>query len=117
MTSILVLESPRADGPAMEHRLVDLDLRWSELNEGALASDASYSSVIVIDDGGAGTVRRLLAAWRLRERRRHLCVGVLSYLDDTGARQADPLGAALNLMPRLRVDLQEEVICFEFQVD
>lgn len=114
MTTILVLEPPRVDEPAMEHRLVDLDLRRTEFNEGALGDDANYSSVIVVNDGGVDTVRRLLAALRLRERRHHLSVGVLSYVDGGGGACRR---AALNLEPRLTVDLQEEVICLEYQAD
>lgn len=115
MKPILLLGPDRPGGPTLERRHVDL-LRTT-LAEEAVANAAAYSSVIVINDGDAGTVRRLVKALQMHQREKHLCVGVLTYLSeaacDTG--RADLLPALASLGPPLSIELNGEVLSFEYQ--
>jgi len=106
---ILLLGPAAPGGPPQERWLVE----FRPLSEGeeAAAEAVDYSSVIVVNDGGAHTLRRLLAAFAMRERRRQLGIGVLWYLDEAD-KHLPPL---ISIGPRLRVELKEEVLQFEYQ--
>lgn len=101
MKPILMLGPERGRAPFLERG--HIDVCEAEQIDGFVANETAYSTVIVINDGGAGTVRRLLAALHMRERRKGLCVGVLSYLEQD------------SLDPRLRIEVKKEVLSFEYQ--
>lgn len=129
MKPILVLGPDRPGAASPERRQVDL--HRIALTGETVTNAASYSSVIVINDGGADTVRRLLLALRLRHQRQHLCIGLLSYVDESvrpekmfqvhpisgpgSPHPPDSLPAFLNLDPRLKIGLCGEVLSFEYQ--
>lgn len=122
MKSILVLVPERRGGPPP--RRCRVDLRHAVLAEAA-AGAAPCSSVIVVNDGGADTIRRLLAAIDMRQRREDLCIGLLTYIEEvTGAdavtwRGFGPpdlrLPALGELGPRLRVELDGRRLNLEYQ--
>jgi hypothetical protein len=114
MKPVLLLV-PDRDAPLRLRRDVEL------CPAGAICADTGYSSVIVVNDGGSGTVQRLREALALRERRRDLRVGVLTWLE------AQPGGAAIapgmplsvflgELGPELKVELKNQVLSVEYQV-
>ena len=106
---MLLLGPARPGGPPLERWLVEF--RLATPAEGAAIDGCDYSAVIVINDGGAHALRRLLAAFAMRERQEELRIAVLSYLDE-----ADPRHPALaELEPRLKLELKEEAIRLEYQ--
>ena len=127
MKPILVLGPAQDGAPWLERRQVGL--RRTELIEEAVADAAGYSSVIVINDRGAGTLERLLLALRLRRRRKPLRIGVLSYLDEAECRHIlaegnpaggpaaarEPQGALRAVDSRLKVELDGGVLSVEYQ--
>jgi len=115
---ILLLGPEQAGAPALERGHVDL-CRVAPSAEVAVGEDA-YDSVIVINDGGAGTIRRVQMALGMRCRGGRLAVGVLTYLavpafglDAGEAALADWLA----LWPQLRVELKEAMLNLEYQAD
>jgi hypothetical protein len=127
MKPILVL-GPEPVGAPPRERHVDVEHR-AALTEATAANGTAYSSVIVVNDGGADTVRRLLMALGMRRRRKHLCVGVLTYLDDEsvclegvahavadpGSDAVRPLSLLMDFAPGLRIELRGEVLKLEYQ--
>jgi len=109
MKPILLLGPAQPGGPPLERWLVEF--RPVTLAGAAAADAAGYSSVIVINDGGAHTFRRLLTAFEMREHQEQLGIAVLSYLDELDKR----LPALINLEPRLRFELKDEVLRLEYQ--
>jgi glycine cleavage system regulatory protein len=112
---ILVLGPERPGEPTLERQCVNL--HRTALAEAAVANAAAYSTVIVINDGDAETIRRLVQALEMRRSEKRLCIGVLTYLDDAtcDAPHEHAPAAIANLGTPLRVDLKEEVISFEYQ--
>ena len=109
MKPILLLGPADPGGPPLERWLVEF--RPLTLAEAAAADAVGYSSVIVVNDGGAHTFRRLLTAFEMRERQHQLGIGVMSYLDDVGQR----LPALISLEPRLRFELKDDALRLEYQ--
>lgn len=119
MKPILLLAPARAGVRQGRDRL---DLR--RVTRLDAVDDADYASVIVLNDGGAGTLRRLKLALALREHHKELRVGVLTYLEPVGegrgrgAVVADAPAAVLSeLGPELRVELKNQVLSLEYQAD
>lgn len=119
MKPILLLAPPRA-GLSQERRRLDL-LRVTRLDA---VDDADYASVIVLNNGGAETIRRLRLALALRERHKQLAVAVLTYLEpradaavsgETLAAAAAAPRALAELGPELFVELKDEVLSLEYQ--
>ena len=106
---MLMLGPARPGGPPLERWLVEF--RRALPDELAAPDSGDYSAVIVINDGGAHALRRLLAALEMRERREELRVAVLSYLDEADRRHP----ALAQLEPRLKLELKEEAIKLEYQ--
>jgi hypothetical protein len=109
MKPILLLGPAHPGGPPLERWLVEF--RPVPLAEAAAADAAGYSSVIVVNDGGAQTFRRLLTAFEMRERQEHLGIAMLSYLDELDRR----LPTLINLEPRLRFELKGDALRLEYQ--
>ena len=87
---------------------------------GAIDRDTEYASVVVLNDGRAGTVQRLREALALRDHRPELQIGVLSWLDTHSAASALALAASLSSAlgdpaPELKVELKEQVLSVEYQ--
>jgi N-acyl-L-homoserine lactone synthetase len=78
-----------------------------------------YDSVIVINDGGAGTIRRVQMALDLRGRGGRMSVGVLTYLAvPLGLDADDPaLAEWLEMWPQLKVELKDAMLSLEYQAD
>ena len=119
MKPVLLLAPPRP-GPTRARRR--LDLRRVTGLEGI--DDGDYGSVIVVNDGGAETIRRLRLALALREHHRRLPVAVLTYLrprpDGAAGRDALPApdmpqAALAELGPELSVELKDAVLSLEYQ--
>ena len=108
MKPMLLLGPARPGGSPLERWLVELR-RVMPAEQGAIDS-GDYSAVIVINDGGAHALRRLLAAFAMRERQEQLRIAVLSYLDEAGSPPA-----FTEFEPRLQLELGEEVIKLEYQ--
>jgi hypothetical protein len=122
MKPILLLAPPGA-GRTLERRRLDLrrDTRLDAVDE------ADYASVIVLNDGGAETIRRLRLALALREHHKQLPVAVLTYLEPGSAgAAADALAAGITaaaaphvalaeLGPELSIELKDEVLSLEYQ--
>lgn len=109
MKPMLLLGPAQPGGPPLERWLVEFR-RAMPAEQGAIDA-GDYSAVIVINDGGAHALRRLLAAFAMRERQEELRIAVLSYLNE-----ADPRHPALTeLEPCLKLDLKEEAIKLEYQ--
>ncbi len=129
MKPILLLGPDRPGGPTLERWHVNM--HRTTLAEETLANAPAYSSVIVINGGDAETVRRLLTALEMHQRDKHLCVGVLTYLDEAagadhltrdlfaispGSRPPDPLLPVLrDLGSRLRIELKDARLSLEYQ--
>lgn len=115
MKSILVLAPERPGVPQRERSRIDLQRTFP--GHAALPRDACYSSVIVVNDGGVDTVRRLRLAIGLRERQRQLCIGVLTYLVQSprAAGNGEPLPQLLQIQPGLQVQLDEHLLRLEYQ--
>ena len=115
MKPILVLGPAEPGAPSLEHGEVDLcrSPPPAEVVAGA------YDSIIVINDGGAGTIRRVQMALDLRGRGGRLSVGVLTYLAvPLGLDAGDPaLAEWLALWPQLKVELKEAMLNLEYQAD
>ena len=109
MKPMLLLGPARPGGPPLERWLVEL--RRAMPAEQAAIDAGDYSAVIVINDGGAHALRRLLAAFEMRERQEELRIAVLSYLDEANQRRP----ALMELDPRFKVEFKEETIRFEYQ--
>ena len=81
--------------------------------------------MIVVNDGGAETIRRLRVALALRQRcRQRLPVAVLTYLEPRrGGRDiladvaALPRDALAELGPELSVELKDAVLSVEYQAE
>jgi hypothetical protein len=123
MKPILLLAPARAGSP-QDRRRVDLR-RVTRLDA---VDDADYASVIVLNDGGAETIRRLRLALALRAQHEQLPVAVLTYLEPRGdvavadetlaaAAAAAPRLALAELGPELFVELKDEVLSLEYQAD
>ena len=118
MKPILLLAPPDAD-PAPQRRRLDLR-RVSRLDA---VDHAEYASVIVVNDGGAQTIRRLQLALSLRAHHKQLPVAVLTYLEpDAATPGAGQLAAAAapgvtlgELGPELFVELKDEMLNLEYQ--
>lgn len=118
MKPILLLAPPRAGVPR-ERRQLDLR-RVTRLDA---IDDADYDAVIVLNDGGAGTVRRLRLALALRAHHKRLPVAVLTYLPPDAPAPGDALAAAgavpdvalAELGPGLHVELKDAVLSLEYQ--
>jgi len=106
---MLLLGPARPGGPPLERWLVEF--RPVMPAEQAAIDGGDYSAVIVINDGGAHALRRLLAAFAMREQQEELRIAVLSYLDETDQRRP----ALTELQPRLKLELKEEAIRLEYQ--
>jgi hypothetical protein len=114
---ILVLGPELPGAPSLERGQVDL-CRVTPPAE--VVAGADYDSVIVINDGGAGTIRRVQMALDMRERGNRLAVGVLTYLavPALGLEGGDAaLANWLALWPQLRVELKEAILSLEYQAD
>ena len=96
--------------------LLGPDARWRvevrriTPGDDVVADPAAYSAVIVINDGDAGAVPRLMTACEMRRQREELRVGVLSYV---GGTERPPVPA--ELAPGLKVELDDEVLRVEYQ--
>lgn len=121
MKPVLLL-APSQVGPSRERRR--LDLRHVARTDAIDAAD--YASVIVLNDGGVDTLRRLQLALALRERHRELPVAVLTYLGRDESRRgagdllagaAGPRRALAELGPELFVELKDEVLSLEYQAE
>jgi hypothetical protein len=123
MKPILLL-APSGAGPTLGRRRLDLR-RVTRLDA---VDDADYASVIVLNDGGAETIRRLRLALALREHHKQLPVAVLTYLEPRGggAAAVDALAAGVTaaaaphvalaeLGPELSVEFNDEVLSLEYQ--
>jgi len=109
MKPILLLGPAQPGGSPLERWL--LEFRRVPCEEAAAGETTRYSSVIVINDGGAYTLRRLLMAFAMRERQEQLDIGMLSYLDEAENRPP----ALIALEPRLSIELKEETLRLEYQ--
>jgi hypothetical protein len=114
---ILVLGPEEPGAPSLERGQVDL-CRVSPPAE-VVAGAGVYDSVIVINDGGAGTLRRVRMALDMRGRGGPVSVGVLTYLVvPLGLDPADPaLADCLEMWPQLKVELKEAMLSLEYQAD
>jgi hypothetical protein len=117
MKPVLLLAPPRPGLPS--HRRFDL----RRVTRVDAVDTADYASVIVLNDGGADTIKRLQLALALREHHKQLPVAVLTYLEPR-AGPVDGLlaGAAVRpgvalaeLGPELFVELKDEVLRLEYQ--
>lgn len=127
MKPVLLLAPPRAGQPRERRRpdlrrVARLDLRRVARLDAI--DDADYASVIVVNDGGAETIRRLQLALALRKRQGRLPVAVLTYLEPRADGDATLAGAAA--APRfalaefgsdLFVELKDEVLTLEYQAE
>lgn len=122
MKPVLLLLPGEEGRAAHERHYVDV-LRDAAV-PGGVAHPGRYAAVLVLNDGGAGTMQRLRLALSLRDRHPQLQVGMLSYLGnapvDAAGRQAGgarwPLVLA-ELGPELKVELRDEVLSLEYQAD
>lgn len=126
MKPVLVLGPQPAGTPPLEQ--LRLEVHRTALTSPAVAADAAYSAVLVVDDASAATVQRLLLALRLC-RRRPARVGVLTYFDEAELRKVVagvppaagpgdlPLHDLLAREPRLRVGLGHGRLNVEYQAD
>lgn len=122
MKPVLLLAPPHAGVPQERQRL---DL-WRVTRVDAV-DDAEYASVIVLNDGGAETIRRLQLALALREQHKQLPVAVLTYLapppDGAPARDAladlaaAPAAVLAALGPELCVELKGQMLSLEYQAE
>lgn len=118
MKPVLVLGPPHAGAPSLERRQVDV-CRAGRLEQPVVAEDA-YSAVIVLNDGSAQAVRRMLLALAMRRSRPSLSVGVLTWLQggtvnvDLGTLHGAP-AAWVDTGERLRIELQGETLSLEYQ--
>jgi hypothetical protein len=103
--------------PSLERGQVDL-CRVPPPAE-VVAGAGVYDSVIVINDGGAGTIRRVQMALDLRGRGGRMSVGVLTYLAvPLGLDADDPaLAEWLEMWPQLKVELKDAMLSLEYQAD
>jgi hypothetical protein len=117
---LLLAPAPKRTGRRRERRRLDLR-RVARLDA---VDDADYASVIVLNDGGAATIRRLQLALALRAQHERLPVAVLTYLEPPDAAAAgDALAAAAaaprlalpELGPELFVELKDEMLSLEYQ--
>ena len=106
---MLLLGPARPGGPPLERWLVEF--RRALPDEQGAIDGSDYSAVIVINDGGAYALRRLLVALEMRARQEELRIAVLSYLNEADQRR--PVLAELE--PRLKVELKGEAIKLEYQ--
>ena len=118
MKPVLLL-LPGQRRPSRERRVVDLRRAAGAAGVG---DETDYASVIVVNDGRAGTVRRQQLALALRDRHRGLPIAVLTYLDrrlragaDAILAAAGPLPVLAELGPELKVELRNEVLSLEYQ--
>jgi hypothetical protein len=114
---ILVLGPEEPGAPSLVRGHVDL-CRVPPPAE-VVAGAGVYESVIVINDGGAGTIRRVQMALDMRGRGGPVSVGVLTYLVvPLGLDPADPaLAEWPSLWPQLKVELKEAMLSLEYQAD
>lgn len=119
MKPVLLLAPQRGGQPRERHRL---DLRRVARLDAI--DDADYASVIVVNDGGAETIRRLQVALALRKRQGRLPVAVLTYLEPRPGGDAALAGAApaprfalAEFGPDLFVELKDEVLTLEYQAE
>lgn len=96
MRPVLLLV-PDRDVPVRLRQTVDT------CSAGAIDRDTEYASVVVLNDGCAGTVQRLRQALALREHHPELQIGVLTWLDTR------------SVSPGLKVELREQVLSVEYQ--
>lgn len=100
-----------------------LDLRRDAADPSGVADAGKYGAVLVLNDGCAGTLRRLRLALALRDRHPQLQVGMVSYLENrpvdavtscvAGGVHA-PLALA-ELAPELKVEFKDRVLNLEYQ--
>jgi len=119
----VLLLAPACDGRPRERRQLDL---W-RVTRVDRVDGADYASVIVLNDGSAGTVRRLRQALALRAQHKELPVAVLTYLGPPRGAGASPDALANagprpdavlpELGPELYVELKDEVLSVEYQAD
>lgn len=116
MKRILVLGPEERGKPSLERGHVDL-CRLPPRVE-FVSGAGAYDSVIVINDGGADTIRRVQLALDMCGRRRPLAIGVLTYLA-APALGRDPGDAALAdwLGSQLRIEMKEAMLSLEYQAD
>ncbi len=116
MKRILVLGPEEPGEPSLERGHVDL-CRVAPTAH-AVGSPGAYQSVIVINDGGADTIRRVQMALDMRGRHRRAAVGVLTYLP-APALGPDPGEVALAdwLWSQLRIEMKEAMLSVEYQAD
>ena len=119
MKPVLLLAAPRA-GLRPERGRLDLR-RVARLDA---IDDADYDSVIVLNDGGVETIRRLQLALELRAHHKQLQVGVLTYLEPAGDGAgpdvlvgAGPAAVLSQLGPELCVELKDQVLSLEYQAE
>jgi hypothetical protein len=113
---ILVLGPEEPGEPSIERGHVDLCRTGSAAE--VVAGRAAYQTVIVINDGSAGTIRRMQVALDMRARHQRLAIGVLTYLA-APALGLDPGEVALAdwLRTQLRVEMKEATLSVEYQAD
>lgn len=115
MKPILVLAPPAPGLPRRERPRVDLRRAAGDVGP---VDPGGYSAVIVLNDGGAGTVGRLRRALALRQRDERLRIGVLTCLGGEAgkaAATASPQTVLQALGPELRVEMADQVLCLEYQ--
>jgi len=118
MKPILVLGPEEPGSPSQERGRVDFCR--IPCSAEFVAGDGMYGSVIVINDGGAGTIHRLQTALAMRGRGGRLPIGVLTYLaaPGLGVDAGDPApGDWLALWPQFRIDLKGPMLSLEYQAD
>ena len=118
MKPILVLGPEEPGAPALERGQLDL-CRVAPTAE-VVPGAGVYDSIIVINDGRAGTIRRVQMALGMRGRGKQLAVGVLTYLvvPALGLEAGDAANVDwAALWPQLRIELKEAILSLEFQAD
>ncbi len=113
MKPILVLGPEEPGAAALERGQLDL-FRVPATAE-VVTGAGVYDSVIVINDGGVDTIRRLLLALAMRRHCRELDVGVLTYLD--GHALDDSLAPLCRAAAPLRIELGPQGLNLEYQAD
>lgn len=118
MKPVLVLGPTREGTPSLERRHVDI-CRPARAEQ-AVINDAAYSAVVVINDGSAQAIQRLLQALAMRRSQPTLSVGVVTWLEgsavnvDLGTLHGRPV-AWVDAGSRLRIELKPEALSVEYQ--
>jgi hypothetical protein len=118
----VLLLLPGEEGRAAHERR-SMDVIRDTDGPGGVAHAGRYAAVLVLNDGGAGTMRRLRLALALRDRHPQLQIGVLKYLgngpvDPVAGRQACRADLSLvlaELGSELKVELTDQVLSLEYQ--